>query len=235
MAAAFAWGGAAIFVVALAYFVYTFAVVLGDPAAAAGDPVLRALAIDCLLFLAFAAHHSLFARPEMKRRVTRLVPPGLERSLFVWVASALLLVVCAAWQPLPGALYHHGGVSAVAHLAIVGLGIALTVLGARRLDPLDLAGIPQAAERASTEGPPKEELVVSFPYNLVRHPIYFGWVLVVFGVPHMTWSRLLMACLSTAYLVAAIPWEERGLTRIFGPAYEAYRRRVRWRMIPFVY
>ena len=40
---------------------------------------------------------------------------------------------------------------------------------------------------------------------------------------------------TTAYLALAIPWEERGLVHTFGPAYETYRRKVRWRMIPFLY
>jgi protein-S-isoprenylcysteine O-methyltransferase Ste14 len=35
--------------------------------------------------------------------------------------------------------------------------------------------------------------------------------------------------------MAAIPFEERDLTRTFGPAYAAYRRDVRWRLVPFLY
>jgi protein-S-isoprenylcysteine O-methyltransferase Ste14 len=40
---------------------------------------------------------------------------------------------------------------------------------------------------------------------------------------------------STAYVALAIPWEERSLLDTFGPAYESYRREVRWRMIPGIY
>jgi protein-S-isoprenylcysteine O-methyltransferase Ste14 len=162
------------------------------------------------------------------------VPPTLERSLFVWAASLLLTVVCVAWQPLPGSLYQQQGALAAAHLAVVGFGVLLTALGARVLDPLELAGIRQALHQRRP-GPANDELVTHFPYNLVRHPIYLGWVLIVFGVPHMTVSRLLMAVLSTGYLVIAVPWEERLLVRTFGPAYEVYRRQVRWRIVPFLY
>jgi protein-S-isoprenylcysteine O-methyltransferase Ste14 len=51
----------------------------------------------------------------------------------------------------------------------------------------------------------------------------------------MTSTRAAFAIISTAYLMIAIPWEERGLITTFGPEYQAYRRRVKTRMIPWVY
>jgi protein-S-isoprenylcysteine O-methyltransferase Ste14 len=231
MAIAFAWLGGGAFVGALAYFLYTYAVTLGRPAPPGANVPLSVVA-DLLLFLAFATHHSLFARPYARRWVTRAVPASLERTVYVWIASLLLILACAAWQPLPGSLYRSGGWLAAPHFALVAAGLLLTALGARRLSPLRLAGIEQARRH-----PPRqpEPLVTSFPYNLVRHPIYLGWILVVFGVPHMTWSRMLMALVSTTYLAVAVRWEERVLGREFGDAYAQYRRRVRWKMVPGVY
>jgi protein-S-isoprenylcysteine O-methyltransferase Ste14 len=57
----------------------------------------------------------------------------------------------------------------------------------------------------------------------------------VFGTPAMTATRAAFALISTAYLALAIPLEERSLVHTFGEEYESYRRRVRWRMIPFLY
>lgn len=230
MAALIAWLGGGAFVASLGYFLYTYAVTLARPTARGG--VLLPLTIDTLLFAVFATHHSLFARQWVKRRVARLVPPELERSFYVWVASLLLVLVCAAWQPLPGVIYAHAGWALLVHVGLVAAGITLTVAGARRLDPFDLAGIDQARHKPRTS---RASLVTTFPYSLVRHPIYLGWILMVFGVPRMTTNRLLMACVSTAYLALAIPWEERLLVREFGSAYRQYAQRVRWRMIPFVY
>ena len=59
--------------------------------------------------------------------------------------------------------------------------------------------------------------------------------LMVFGAPHMTGDRLAFATLTTGYLIAAIPWEERSLRQSFGEAYTRYAARVRWRIIPYVY
>jgi protein-S-isoprenylcysteine O-methyltransferase Ste14 len=69
----------------------------------------------------------------------------------------------------------------------------------------------------------------------VRHPIYLGWILLVFGAPLMTMSRLVMAVVSSAYLVMAIPWEERSLIESFGDRYREYQRRVTSRLIPYVW
>ena len=51
----------------------------------------------------------------------------------------------------------------------------------------------------------------------------------------MTATRAVFAAISCAYVAVAIAWEETGLVEIFGRDYEEYRRRVRWRMLPFVY
>jgi protein-S-isoprenylcysteine O-methyltransferase Ste14 len=57
----------------------------------------------------------------------------------------------------------------------------------------------------------------------------------VWPSPVLTGSRALFAAVTTAYLVLAVPMEERTLRRTFGRAYDAYARAVRWRMLPFVY
>jgi protein-S-isoprenylcysteine O-methyltransferase Ste14 len=41
--------------------------------------------------------------------------------------------------------------------------------------------------------------------------------------------------MTSAYLIVAIPWEERSLERSFGEAYRRYKAEVRWRLVPFVY
>ena len=92
------------------------------------------------------------------------------------------------------------------------------------------AAVAASAPSAASAAP--SALEVGGPYRWLRHPIYFGWVLFVFGAPAMTSGRLLFASLSTLYLVVAIPLEERGLRAEFGQAYVDYQRKVRWRLVP---
>jgi protein-S-isoprenylcysteine O-methyltransferase Ste14 len=230
-----AWTGAGLFAASLAWFVYCYEVRFGRPAPA--GRATAAVVVNALLFSAFAVHHSVLARSGVKRAMRQIVPPELERSIYTWVASLLFLVVCTWWQPVPGVLYQLDGPwRAVAWTSQV-LALVLTYRASRALDVLNLAGIrdvvgPGDNGPAASEGPP---LTTEGLYGFVRHPVYFAWALFVFSAPTMTGTRAAFAVISTAYLMIAIPWEERGLVDTFGEKYEGYRRRVKTRMIPWVY
>ncbi len=228
----YAWGGGAAFVASLAYFAYAFGVSMGRevPAGTPGAGA-RAILTNVALFAVFAAHHTAYARERVKRGVAQAVTPALERSTYVWVASLLFILVCAAWQPVGGALYVHHGALAWLHRAVVAAGVALTAAGALRLKAFDLAGISRARGKEEASA----SIVARWPYTLVRHPIYLAWLLMVFGPPTMTATRLVFACVSSSYLVLAVPLEERLLVKQFGGAYRRYQRQVRWRIVPLVY
>ena len=230
---AIAWTGAALFGVALAWFVYCYLFRFG--AVVVDGPVLEPIVVNTALFSAFALHHSLLARAGAKAAVRRLVPPELERSLYTWVASLLFIAVCALWRPVPGTLYRLEGAWALIGYAIQTTGLVLTIRGAAALDALDLAGVRQVLDAVHGRPPRHAALETRGLYGFVRHPVYFAWVLLVFGTPSMTATRATFAVVSTVYLALAIPWEERSLIDVFGPRYEEYRRQVRWRMIPFLY
>jgi methanethiol S-methyltransferase len=232
LARASAWAGGVAFVASLGYFLYAYLVQFGRPAPA--GPWAPPATINVALFTAFALHHSLFARTRLKTWLRRAADPRLERSIYVWISSLLFLAVCWLWRPVPGELYRLDGAWWWLAIAVQMTGMLLTHLGSRALDALHLAGIRQVETPAADHAPP-QALVTSGVYGLVRHPFYLGWALIVFGAPHMTLTRFTFAVISTLYLMVAIPWEERSLRESFGPTYAEYQRRVRWRMLPFVY
>jgi methanethiol S-methyltransferase len=224
MSRLFAWLGGVLFVASLASCAWWYIVPLGNPAPAGGWPAACA---DAALLTLFALHHSLFARGWMKIRVARLVPAELERSLYVWIASALLILVIAAWRHVGGTLYQSTGAAAIAHAALQLFGVWLITRAVAGIDPLELAGIRQQ--------PTRGELQTLGPYGWVRHPLYLGWVIALFGAAHMTGDRLAFASMTTAYLMIAVPWEERSLVKSFGEEYRRYQQRVRWRIVPYVF
>jgi protein-S-isoprenylcysteine O-methyltransferase Ste14 len=228
------YGGALLFVGSLLLFLvqYFLSDRFGDDAGAwpvtgAWRPVL----VDVALFSGFALHHSLFARTGLKDWIGRIVSPRLERSTYVWVASLTFAFVLLAWQPVPGTLWTTSGLAALVCTGVQIGGILLSVIGAGRIGGLTLAGVTEANGGARIS----PELSRSGLYAFVRHPIYLGWVLMVWPTPVMTGTRCVFAAISTAYLLVAIPFEERDLHRSFGPAYGEYARRVRWRMVPWLY
>jgi protein-S-isoprenylcysteine O-methyltransferase Ste14 len=224
-ARAYVIGGALIFVVALATGTWRF-VALGT--VPEQGPLVEGLLINTLLFGVFALHHSVLAREPVKARVSRMVSPSLERPTYVWVASLLFIAACLAWRPIAGTIYRLPPPWAWAVGALQFAGGILTLDAARRIDVRVLAGLrPEPAQAG--------ELVARGTYRFVRHPIYLGWVLLVWAASDMTTGRLVFAAISTAYLVVAVPFEERSLRRRFGPPYDAYRRQVRWRIVPGLY
>jgi hypothetical protein len=260
----FAWTGAIVFVLSLSYFVYSYWVVFGRTA----DGALRASAViwDVALFSAFAAHHSVFAREPVRRRLARTLP-HLERSVYVWIASLLFIVVCWLWQPVAGVVWELDGFARVATVVVHVGGIVFSVYSASLIDAFELAGVRQLnaqrpttnsqllptpnaqllptpnaqrlathnAQRLATHNAQGEEFKTTGPYGLVRHPIYLGWFLIVFAVGTMTMTRFVFAVVSCAYILVAIPFEERSMKASSRGAYERYMKRVPRKLIPGLY
>ncbi|MEO7270950.1 MAG: isoprenylcysteine carboxylmethyltransferase family protein [Vicinamibacterales bacterium] len=228
-----AWAGAALFGCSLLVAVHSYTI--GFDRLTPHLSPIAAIAWNTALFSAFALHHSLFARLGVKAAVARRFRPELERSIYTWVASLLFLAVCLWWQPIDVTLYALAQPWRTAAYGVQLAGVVLSFRSSATLDALDLAGVRQV-QRARDGAPPRHvPLKTDGVYGFVRHPLYFAWVLMVVAAPTMTGTRLVFAILSTGYLAIAIPWEERGLVKSFGPEYDAYRRAVRWRMLPGLY
>jgi methanethiol S-methyltransferase len=218
-----AWAGGGVFVASLAILA-AWLVSLGSPSPFGGwAPIV----FDSVLFLVFATHHSLLARPGAQKMMQHIVPEHLLRTVYVWTASILLILVCWLWQPIGGQVFRTIGSRTLVHTAVAVAGLILIVLSVRAIDALELAGI-RKSHGSST-------LQITGPYRIVRHPLYLGWMLIVFAPANMTGDRLFFAAISSAYLIVAIPWEERSLEAVFGSTYVDYKRRVRSRVIPYVY
>ncbi|MEZ5294131.1 MAG: hypothetical protein R2745_23820 [Vicinamibacterales bacterium] len=224
-----AWLGALGAAAALGYAAWFYYAVVDEP----GPPrasVAGAVLWNVGTFTLFAVHHSVMVRTGLRERWQQVVSPRLERSSYVWIASALLALVCATWRRVPGVLYSAAPPLSWLLLGLQASGVALSLAGARVLDARELAGIRQATGHATPT-----RIRVVWPFTMVRHPIYLGWVLIVFGASPMTVDRAVAAVVSTAYLLIAMPWEERSLAAAAGPAYSAYCRQVRWRLVPGLY
>ena len=72
------------------------------------------------------------------------------------------------------------------------------------------------------------ELIDTGPYALVRHPIYTGLLIAIFGsaMARGEWRGVLAVLIAFAALSRKLRLEERWMTERFGEEYVAYRRRV---------
>jgi methanethiol S-methyltransferase len=187
-------------------------------------PLSSALLINAALLGAFAVQHSGMARQSFKRAWTKIVPPLLERSTYVLMASLVLLAVVEFWQPLPGTIWSvHNSAAVLVLQALFWFGWALLFTCTLLIDHFDLFGLRQAWEylRNGNYEPPRFR--TPGPYRLVRHPLYLGFVIAFWSAPHMTSGRLFFAVMCTGYILVAIQLEERDLVTIHGESYRVYK------------
>jgi protein-S-isoprenylcysteine O-methyltransferase Ste14 len=190
-------------------------------------PLPAALAIDLACLALFLGHHSVMARARAKRAIARFVPPAVERSTYVLVASLAMVLLMVMWRPLPGIVWRTGGAARAVVLVVFWIGVVVSLVGSHTLDGLELFGVRQVL--AFFRG----RVLASTPfrtpglYRLVRHPMMAGMLMTFWAAPTMTQGRLFLAAAMSGYILAAVKYlEERDLRKTFGAQYERYQREV---------
>jgi protein-S-isoprenylcysteine O-methyltransferase Ste14 len=89
---------------------------------------------------------------------------------------------------------------------------------------------------ATIEVAPEQAVVSTGPYAIVRHPMYAGALLMLFGTPLALGSLwgLLMFVAMACIIVLRLLDEEQFLARHLS-GYEQYRLTVRYRLVPFLF
>lgn len=160
------------------------------------------------------------------QRKPQQVATGLARRIGVMPAYAVVaipyFIICALlWRPLPIELV--GSMRVIALVVGFEMGIVGTLLyiWGRR----SLGGMYQLSGTLGTGLHEGHQLVVTGPYQMMRHPMYAGIILGALGglVLYRTWTF--------GFVLAGIPGmvrrartEDRLLAAAFGPDFESYRR-----------
>jgi protein-S-isoprenylcysteine O-methyltransferase Ste14 len=185
-------------------------------------PAGASLAIDGVLLLAFALHHSVMARAGVKR----FLPAPLERSTYVLIASLLLIAIFAWWQPVPASVWHAGRPWSPLIWAVYGLGWIIVVGSTFMVDHFDFLGLKQAYLhlRGRSYRPPA--FGQRWLYAWLRHPMMLGLIITFWATPRMSAGHLFFAVSATGYIAVGIRFEERDLRANLGPVYDDYASRV---------
>ncbi len=225
--------GVACYAIFLATFLYAIAFVGGCPIVPSRlDGPLEgslpaAIAINCGLLMVFAVQHSVMARRWFKERWTQIIPWTIERSTYVLAASLALLLLFWQWRPIGIEIWSVENAGARALLwALFAAGWATVLVVTFLINHFDLFGLRQVWLPLIGKPYTPVSFRTPLPYRLVRHPLYFGFLLAFWATPHMTLAHLVFAVATTAYIVLAIQFEERDLVAEHGASYQEYRRRV---------
>jgi len=187
------------------------------------------IAIDVAVIALFGLQHSIMARPRFKAAWTRVVPPAVERSVYVLFASIALIVLFTFWQPLTRTIWQvspdMGWLSAIL-TAMFFAGFGIVLISTFLINHFELFGLQQAWFNVRGRQAAAPELRQPLFYRWVAHPLYAGFFLGFWATPHMTAGHLLLAVGLSVYMLIAIRYEERDLTGLFGDDYRRYRSSV---------
>ncbi len=194
-----------------------------------GEPITAAV-IDLGLIAMFGLQHSIMARQGFKRWWMKIVPPPIERSVYVLAASVMLTILFLFWRPIDGIVW---SLNPITHPVLNDLiwivfwiGWLAVLLSTFLINHFELFGLQQAWYhlRSHEAEPPRFHQPLFYKY--VRHPLYLGFFLAFWAAPEMTIGHLLFAAGMSTYVLIAIRYEEHDLISLFGRDYELYRERV---------
>jgi protein-S-isoprenylcysteine O-methyltransferase Ste14 len=168
--------------------------------------------------------------PEALRRRMQAGPGAEQRPLqklviaFAFVTMAAIIVVSVldfrfAWSTVPAAV-------SVAGAALVTIGLVIAML----------VTIQNGYAAANVTVEAGQQLSSTGWYGLVRHPMYFGNVVLMIGIPLALGSYwgLLFVVAGLAVLALRINDEEALLTQQLA-GYREYMRKVHYRLVPYVW
>jgi protein-S-isoprenylcysteine O-methyltransferase Ste14 len=190
-------------------------------------PLSSALIVDAILLSLFAGQHSVMARQWFKRAWTKVIPPPIERSTYVLMASLLLLLLFWQWQPMRPIVWDvRNSTGSLLLQALFWMGWGGVLVSTYLVDHFALFGLKQVYNYL--KGRDEQPIPFKSPvlYKMVRHPLYLGFIIAFWSTPRMTFGHLFFAVMTTAYILVAIQFEERDLMRSYGDTYRVYRERV---------
>jgi methanethiol S-methyltransferase len=224
--------GAAAYLLFLAAFLYLIGFVANILVPRTVDhglpaPIGQAVVVNALLVGAFGVQHSVMARPAFKAWWTRFVPPSMERSTYVVLSSAVLVLLYWQWRDMPAVIWDvRQPAGRLAVWALFWLGWAIALASTFMVSHFDLFGLRQVY--LAWRGKPYTHIGFNarLLYRLVRHPLMLGFLIAFWAAPTMTAGHLLFSIAMTGYILVAVQFEERNLVAELGDEYRDYRREV---------
>jgi methanethiol S-methyltransferase len=183
-----------------------------------------AIVWNCVLIAIWGVQHTGMASLEFKARWTKLVPPAIERSVYLVFVTIMTAGLIAFWIPMPDVIWDVStSTLGAVLLGVYFLGWMITLISTFLINHFHLFGLQQAW-RMDTETQSKTTTFrTPFFYKLVRHPMMTGILISLWAAPELTVGRLVFNTAMTVYILVGVRFEERSLVHDLGEQYQAYR------------
>jgi methanethiol S-methyltransferase len=170
--------------------------------------------------------HSALASPKVKHIFEQKLGKLFRYYRLLYNVLAIVLLIGLLWyqrllpkERLWAAEWWVDGFA----ITLFWIGVLIALKALQGYDLREFLGVPNPSA-----SPTSSEFRTSGLLRYVRHPLYTGTILAVWGLflHESTLKSLIMAICVTVYIRMGIVYEERKLVREFGDAYLSYRRRV---------
>lgn len=195
--------------------------------------LISAVVVNLALILVFGIQHSCMARSGFKAWLKRHLPASAERSVFVLIASLVLILLFWQWRPIAVTVWTaQSSWGEALGWIVFAAGFGLVLISTFLINHFELFGLMQIWAQLRGRESRAPQFATPLFYRIVRHPLYLGFLLAFWGTPVMTAGHLLFAIAMSSYILIAIRFEERDLVRFHGQLYEHYRTQVP-KIVPF--
>jgi methanethiol S-methyltransferase len=185
-------------------------------------------------WIAYYALHSLLAANPVKRWIKEQSQSVYNNYRILYnltaVAGLVLLIYLTLQHPV--LLFAQGKFTFFSGLVFTAAGMYILILSFMTFDLKEFLGIKSSGTTSLNNG----QLIVSGIYQYVRHPLYFGIILLGLGLFLIlpTIKIALSVAVMYGYILAGSKLEEQKLIEEFGNQYVEYARKVKG-LIPFIF
>ena len=188
--------------------------------------------ILAFLWIIFCVLHSVFADSRVKKNFNKLlgryfVYYRLFYTIFAFLTFGIILFYqFSIFSPL---LFSQHSLTTIAGVIIAGSGLIIMIICIKKYF-LSLSGLMSLFNTPKA----KQELLVNGIHHFLRHPLYLGTFLFIWGLwmIYPYWSLMIANTIITIYTLIGIGFEEKKLEEEYGEPYRNYKKTVP-RLIPF--
>jgi len=188
---------------------------------------MNAVLIYALLWLTFGAGHTLLTMPQVKLRLEPYLRSFYRVAYNLFALLHITLVLVAGKFLLDSSRFSLLSSAPLVLLSTLVLmaGVVLMVLALRQYDLGLFSGLSQWRAGKENRETAIEPLQISGLNRWVRHPIYTGLFLFLWGLavsPFGFWT----AAFASVYLFVGAKCEEAKLIKLYGQSYKDYQQAV---------
>ena len=203
------------------------------------DWIAAGIVIVSMIYISFALTVADWLIALRKGQAVTLLPERAGRKYPLWMQIALMVVGLLICVPL----FYYGWVplfkiagNAKIILKIVGLVVYLAGLGFTLWARGTLGKYWGLSTSTNVKLLDEHQLIQSGPYAFVRHPMYFGAWIFMFGLLllYPTWVILILLVSMLTSFSGRARREEAALAERFGNSWVEYKQRTRF-IIPLIY